>query len=227
MLSVFDLIEAGTLDLDLAAFLMAHIMRGASFMVGALPGGAGKTTVMGALLNFAPKDVHLCAADARTMRAALGSSTPRRCYICHEIGSGPYYAYLWDKDLRAYCALAGAGHMLSTNLHADYLDEARNQVCCQNGVPEVHFRAFRLVLFLRVQGGYCNARRWVESVHITDGVSPHAPVYTSAAGIDETVAVACLDPAWRSACRSFLEVSLASGLRTNEETRAAILSFPG
>ena len=54
MLSIFDLLAAKTLDLDLAAYLMARISLGASFMVGSVPGGAGKTTVMCALLNFIP-----------------------------------------------------------------------------------------------------------------------------------------------------------------------------
>ena len=38
MLSVFDLLEAGAVDLDLAAFLMARISHGASFMVEHLTG---------------------------------------------------------------------------------------------------------------------------------------------------------------------------------------------
>ena len=49
MLSVVDLIDAGTISVDLAAYSLAAISQGASFLVGAMPGGAGKTTVMGAL----------------------------------------------------------------------------------------------------------------------------------------------------------------------------------
>ena len=45
MLSVVDLIEAGTMTRDMAAYSLAAIGSGASFMVGAPPGGAGKTTV--------------------------------------------------------------------------------------------------------------------------------------------------------------------------------------
>ena len=51
MLSIVDLIDAGTVTRDLAAYSLAAISNGASFMVGAMPGGAGKTTVMGALLK--------------------------------------------------------------------------------------------------------------------------------------------------------------------------------
>ncbi len=45
MLSIAGLIEAGTVTRDLAAYSLAAIGTGASFMVGALPGGAGMTTV--------------------------------------------------------------------------------------------------------------------------------------------------------------------------------------
>ena len=62
MLSIFDLLAAETLHLDLATYLMARISRGASFMVGAVPGGAGTTTVMCALLNFVPSETSLIAA---------------------------------------------------------------------------------------------------------------------------------------------------------------------
>ena len=62
MLSVFDLLAAKTLELDLAAYLMARISKGSSFMVGSVPGGAGKTTVMCALLNFLPIDLPIVAA---------------------------------------------------------------------------------------------------------------------------------------------------------------------
>ena len=101
MLSIFDLLEAETLDLDLAAYLMARISRGASFMVGAVPGGAGKTTVMCALLNFVPADVQLAAATPEAVQRAANREMSRRtCFVCHEIGSGSYYAYLWSDALR-------------------------------------------------------------------------------------------------------------------------------
>ena len=86
MLSIVDLVEAGTLTRDLAAYALAAIGGGASFMVGALPGGAGKTTVMGALLNLVPRDVVLvAAADEAVIEEGLRNPKPRRCYVCHEV----------------------------------------------------------------------------------------------------------------------------------------------
>ncbi|NIA12435.1 MAG: hypothetical protein GWP08_00035 [Nitrospiraceae bacterium] len=223
MLSMLDLLAADTLDLDLAAFLMAHVARGASVMVGANPGGAGKTTVMCALINLAPAGLDLAAADARTVRAVPVTGAPKRCYVCHEIGAGRFFAYLWGRDLRAYCALSERGHTLATNLHADDLPEARDQVCVENGVPEAHFNAFRVLVFLRVSGGYGNAQRWIEKVYLSDGHAPHALVYDTSRGLMNGVGE--ISAPWVAQCRSFLEACRDTGVRTIEDTRRAFLQF--
>ena len=57
MLSVIDLIKAGTLNIAQAAWLALRILDGDSFLIGARPGAAGKTTVMGALLGLLPPPV--------------------------------------------------------------------------------------------------------------------------------------------------------------------------
>jgi type IV secretory pathway ATPase VirB11/archaellum biosynthesis ATPase len=74
MLSLVDLIEAGTLDLPLAAYLAAAMRAGASLMVGARPGGAGKTVVMCALLNFLPDDtvIRACGQPGGLGRRSAG-----------------------------------------------------------------------------------------------------------------------------------------------------------
>ena len=177
MLSVADLIDAGTLPLSLAAALTARIAGGASFMVGANPGGAGKTTVMCALLNFVPPDCNLLPATPEQLRQA--TPKPRRCYICHEIGSGPYYAYLWDKALRQYCALGTHGHLLATNLHADTLDETLDQVCTKNEVPLEQFRHFSLLIYLRVN----RPSRVIEQVFVSNNGNAHSLAYDRTAKI--------------------------------------------
>jgi len=221
MLSVLDLLDADTLGLDLAAYLMARISRGASFLVGAVPGGAGKTTVMCALLNLLPKDVVLEAATAEAVRrAGHAEEAGKRCYVCHEIGSGPYFAYLWDRDLRDYCALADKGHVLATNLHADDLDEAHAQICVQNRAPEAHFRHFALMLFLHVGGGYTRRSRRVETVYAAEGAGPHRLVYDAGRGVQPS-----LESAWERRCRDFLEEEFRSGRREIEAVRGRVLAF--
>jgi len=225
MLSVFDLLEAKTLDLNLAAWLMARISRGASFMTGAVPGGAGKTTVMCALLNLCPIDVSLAAATPEAIRATGESEdTKRRCYICHEISSAPYFSYLWNDDLRDYCHLLGRGHMLATNLHADDLEEAQSQVCRDNNVPIELYNGFNLMIILRIKGnGYVNTKRWIEKVYATDGGSSHKLVFR--AGQITPVSDGSVDPQYVQACRDFLEMTFKAGVRTIEDPRRRVIAF--
>ncbi len=226
MLSLFDLLDAGTLGMDLAAYLMARISRGASFMVGAAPGGAGKTTVMCALLNLAPADVILVPATAEGVRRALEAQEggPGRCYVCHEIGAGRYYAYLWNQSLREYCSLAQQGHMLATNLHADDIEQARYQVCSENHVPVEDFRRFGVLLFMSVCGGWFDAKRRIETVWSTDGTCDHVLVYDRHSGLRRDVANS-VDGRYVKRCRRFIEQSYTRGVRTIEQTREAAVRF--
>ncbi|MBP8258738.1 MAG: hypothetical protein KA118_03640 [Verrucomicrobia bacterium] len=176
MLSVVDLMEARTLAPELAVYLLAAIGRGASFLVGAVPGGAGKTTVMGALLNFTAPARALAAVPDLESIGRFRQSTLSHCLIAHEIGPGHHYAYLWGAALRSYFKLAALGHQLAANLHADTLEDARGQICGQNGVSEEAFRKMNLLLFLQVAGGWPTRRRIV-SVWESDGSDPHREIY--------------------------------------------------
>ncbi|HUU23813.1 MAG TPA: hypothetical protein VM389_14860 [Phycisphaerae bacterium] len=226
MLSVVDLIEAGTLGPDLAAYALAAIAGGASFLVGAAPGGAGKTTVMGALLNFVPADVPLLPADGMaSIRQAAAGRDGRRCYLCHEIGAGPYYAYLWGAELRAYFDLPAAGHMLATNLHADTYEQARRQICADNAVSEQALRRINLMFFLSVERSRRGVARRIEQVWESDGAGPHRLIFDrpagQALGTSELVTDADL-----SRARETIEAVGASGARRIEDVRAAILARP-
>ena len=227
MLSVFDLLAARTLDLDLAAYLMARISRGASFMVGSVPGGAGKTTVMCVLLNFVPVDVPLIAATPQEVyKVSKAATSQRACYICHEIGSGSYFAYLWSDALRAYCRLSENGHVLATNLHADDLEEARDQVCGDNDVRRELFNGFELLIFLRIEGTYLKTHRRIEKVYSSDGLSDHVLAFDAGNNkkIEPKVNNYMAEPDYVSACREFLK-KMAPKTHTIEQTRQQVVEF--
>ena len=228
MLSVFDLLAAKTLDLDLAAYLMARISKGSSFMVGSVPGGAGKTTIMCALLNFVPVDVPLIAATPEAVYEAANAkvSPPLACYVCHEIGSGHYFAYLWADALRTYCGLIEHGHLLATNLHADNPEQAREQICTTNNVRSEHFNKFELLIFLRVENGYPRANRWIEEVYSGDGSSGHELIFhaNKKKTLDENAKHYLADPQYVAACRDFL-VKIPPDVRTIEDTRRHVVEF--
>lgn len=222
MLSIVDLIEAGTFTRELAAYALAAISQGASFMVGALPGGAGKTTVMGALLNFVPRDVELLpAVGMASIQEGMGNTAARRCYICHEIGPGAYYAYLWNRELRAYFELAGAGHMLATNLHADTYTQAQTQICGGNRVPEASFRRMNLMFFISLDQDARGLVRRIDTAWESDGENPHRLVYSaglSSGGIESRlVSVVALDIASQT-----IERMIKGNVRTIEEVRSRV-----
>lgn len=228
MLSIFDLLEAKTLDIDLAAYLMSRISKGASFMVGAQPGGAGKTTVMCALLNLVPAGCRLVAATPDAVRNAHQSPDSNGlCGVCHEISPGHYFAYLWDDDLRRYCALHQKGYILATNLHADDINEARDQVCRQNRVSETHFNAFNLLIFLRVEGGFFGKRRCIDNVYDSNGSASHTLVYDAGEGFKspKSFDYVISDLTWQNNCKTFLTETFDRGVRTIEDTRNAFLNF--
>jgi len=227
MLSVFDLLAANTVNLDLAAYLMARISKGSSFMVGSVPGGAGKTTVMCALLNFLPIDLPIVAATREAVyEAANGKPTRRSCYICHEIGSGYYFAYLWADALRAYCGLFEKGQILATNLHADNREQAREQICDTNGVSEKHFNKFELLIFLRAENGYRTTKRWIEEVYSGNGSSEHELIFhaNDRRTLDENAKHYLADPEYVAACRDFL-AKISPDVHTIEDTRREVVEF--
>jgi len=196
-------------------------------MVGAVPGGAGKTTVMCALLNFVPVGVPLLAATPQAVYEAANVDTPRRCcYICHEIGAGSYFAYLWAEALQTYCKLSEAGHILATNLHADDLEQARDQVCGDNDVPIEHFNRFELLIFLSVEDDYFKAHRRIEDVYSSDGSSEHTSIVRASDNKTGAYDVKLhgIDPEYVRTCRDFLK-TMAPTARTIEDTRMHVVEF--
>jgi hypothetical protein len=223
--SLLDLIELGTLDLELAAWLISHVSRGASFIIGAEPGGAGKTTTMRALLSFAPDNLPLAIAQPGEIANAYSSP---HCVISFELSDHRPPGYLWGQDLRDFLALSEQGHMRVSNMHADDLDQAHAQICDRNGVPESHFRAVNLFVFIGVEGqdasawrvNNASARRYINEIFYSDGAAAHELVFTSDKGL---LAQAPRDATDEGRCRRFLSEALVGPSKTIEEIRRLFL----
>jgi len=224
--SLLDLIECETIGIDLAAWLVSHISRGASLITASGPGGVGKSTMMRALLGFAPDERHFTIALPGRITAAPGCS---QCIISHELSDHPPPTYLWGDDLRAFFGLSASGHMLVGNMHANDLTEAHSQVVEANGVPEVHFSAVDLFLFMRIEGEDAEAyrldgstgRRYVDKVYHSLRGGAHVLIYRHDRGLS---AAAPRDPAHEARCRRFIEEALNRTERSIEELRNTFLS---
>lgn len=212
-----DLIALGTLDLELAAWLVSHVSRGASFIVGAGPGGVGKTTILHALLSFAPGNLPFAIALPGKINGRKGGAC---CILSHEISDHDVSSYLWGRDVREFFALSRQGHMLVGTMHADELDEVHAQICRSNGVPEAQFRAINLFVFVGIKGS--SSRRVIRTVFYSDGAAAHKSVYTCEKGLS---ARAPRDARYEALCRTFLQETLVSRPRNAEETRRIFLAW--
>ncbi|HUT75863.1 MAG TPA: hypothetical protein VM221_13635 [Armatimonadota bacterium] len=230
MLSVVDLLDAGTMDLDLASALCALVARGASFLSGAVPGGAGKTTIMAAILAFLPPDMEISTVDGERVIAgadSAGKPGARRCYLAHEIGAGHWYGYIWGRAVREYLDLARRGHMIATGLHADTLPQLRDILLSPPlGVEEDALATLGFTLFVAADRCGREVRRRVSAVHA--GAAADAPAlfrwdrrsdrFRREADLDAQV-----PPAERAALRELLGNLQRQQVRRIEDVRAAYL----
>ncbi|NOY80021.1 MAG: hypothetical protein GXP31_03345 [Kiritimatiellaeota bacterium] len=210
MFSVADLIAARTLTAGQAAWIAGCVLDGSSWLVGARPGGAGKTTVMSALLGLLPPPRRMYIANPGT---GWERSGPGDCVVAYEIGAGPYDAYIWDRELRAFVRLARRGVRIVTNLHADTLEQARNQVVGQNDVSPEDFARFGLFLPIRLSQVGFSLRREIFEIY-RSGPSGWGRVSREQA---EDLA----DPA----ITDFLDAAVADGRREIRAFRARWLQF--
>ncbi len=153
MLSVVDLLNAGTVTPRFLAYMVQALEKGVSFLVGARPGAAGKTTVMAALLGLVPGGELLQSIAGPGDLPNPQDSTDilsRKTLICHEIGRGRWYGYLWGSPVRHYLNLASQGYRIASNLHADSLPEIIDQLE-PFGIDEVFLASHvRVLIFLKV-----------------------------------------------------------------------------
>lgn len=220
-LSLLDLVERGSLGIEAAAWLAALVRGGASFIVGAAPGGAGKTTTMRALLDFVPAGMpYALAVPGQSLQ--LGN-TPH-CVISHELSPHRVGGYLWGQDLRDFFALSQQGHVLAANLHADDLTATHGQICDANGVPEAHFRGVHLLLFLGRRGEGEEMQRYVDRIEYSAGSTAHGTAYWRGQGLTNA---APRQPQREASWRAFLEYGLAAAVRTVEDLQALLAERAG
>jgi hypothetical protein len=231
MLSLVDLLDAGTVDLPLAAYLAAAMRSGASLLVGARPGGAGKTAVMCALLNFLPDRTAIRAVDSPdVLSSAERDPEPGgTCYVAHEIGSGPYYAYVWGKEAQAFFRLVSQRHVIASNLHADTLAETQAQLCRQNPVDPAHLAAVTLKVYLEISRGTgFSVRRRVNAVYESNGTADRLVWALEEGGrFTRQAASSVVSPCDEKTYAAFLESLVRRDVRAIEAVRRALLVHTG
>ena len=221
--SILDLIDLGTFDLDLATWLTSRAALGESWITGSGPGGIGKTTTMRTMMSFVPRDRKFVLALPDEVSAI--PAEPIHCVMSNELSDHRPPTYLWDQDLRDFCAQKERGHQLVGNVHADNLEEIHAQFVGECNVPESQFRAINVLLFICLEGGNpegqrrikdTETRRVVNRVYYSDGSEDHVSVFDPEKGLLDS---APHDIAMETKCRTFLKSAIESDERTLEGVR--------
>lgn len=171
-LSIIDLINAKTLTIDIAAYALYRISKGASFITSAKPGNAGKTTLLACLLTFLPIETQIVTISNLSMIDKIRKYNNKICALCHEIGSGQWYGYLWGKDVGHFFDLMNYGHQIASCIHADNLNEMRDiLVSNELNVSMDDFTKLDLIFFMRLDRQISGYKRRISKVYERDNIS--------------------------------------------------------
>lgn len=220
MLSVVDLIEAGTLDAAVAGYLLARVAEGASFLCAAGPGGVGKTTLLACLLSFLPPDELIRTV---TNPRRIDPPVEPTCFLCHEIGPGHWYGYLWGADAARFLALRRHGR-IAGSLHADTPEEVAGQLLGPGvGAAEADLAAIDLLAFMVRTGG----RRRVSAVYesVGGGRARWEPTVIWDPAEDAFTVRPMRSVPRASEATRFVAGLKARGVRTLEEVLEAVAEF--
>lgn len=156
-MSITQIISAGTMPARVAAILWLVMERGASIVLAADPPGAGKTTILTALLAFMRPDaaMYFTRGWGETFQLPpVRPGDPPVYLMINEI-SDHLPVYSWGPYVRHAFELMGEGYALASTLHADTVDGVIEQLQEECDVPEEQIGrlAFIVPMFVGVRGG--------------------------------------------------------------------------
>jgi hypothetical protein len=164
MLSVIDLIEDGTLTAEMASLIAVMVEAGSSFLTGAVPGGAGKTTLMASMLSFLPEGEPILAVGDRAVLGHAAAAGGPLTVMPHELGAGRWYGYIWGSDVVEFFALQRAGVRRVSCLHAD--NPAQTEAVLGGlGVGADDWEEVGMLAYMAVDAGRSGVLRRVDALH--------------------------------------------------------------
>ena len=246
-LSITEILRAETMPPRVAAILWLAVERGLSIVLAADPPGAGKTTILTALLAFAPPDtsVYFTRGWGETFRLPPPDDAAPTYLLINEI-SDHLPVYSWGPYVRHAFELAAQGYGLASTMHADTVEGVIEQLVEECDVPERHIGhlAFVVPLFVGVAGGQrarrvsevavleplgdvydrCTVAQWQRESDAFDVLSTPAQINAAARrlGIADDEFMRLL-----AAREEFLQQLLTDGLTDIETVQRRIYEFAG
>ncbi|MHB8376759.1 MAG: hypothetical protein ACYDEB_07355 [Dehalococcoidia bacterium] len=172
-LSITQIIRAGTMPPRIAAMLGMAVERGASIIFAADPPGAGKTTVLTALLAFARPDasVYFTRGWGETFALPPKNGDAPIYLLVNEI-SDHLPVYSWGPYVQRAFELMGEGYSLASTMHADTVEGVIEQLVEENDVEPrlVGHLAFVVPMFVGMAEG--RRVRRVSEVAVLEPLGP-------------------------------------------------------
>jgi type IV secretory pathway ATPase VirB11/archaellum biosynthesis ATPase len=171
-LSITQILDAGTMPPRVAAMLWLAMERGLSIVLAADPPGAGKTTILTALLAFTRPEasVYFTRGWGETFRLPPRDGAP--VYILINEISDHLPVYSWGPYVQRAFELMGEGYSLASTMHADTVDGVIAQLTEECDVPErlVGHLALVVPIFVGASGG--RRIRRVSEVTVLEPLGP-------------------------------------------------------
>jgi archaeal flagellar protein FlaI len=178
-MSIVELIRAGTLDEQVAAFLWIAMEHRASIIVAATPHEAGKTTMLTALLDFLPPDIELIYLRGWYERFEFldQDRDPSMTYLLSNEISSHLPIYMWGRGVRQMFEAASAGYGFGATVHAASAEDVLRMLeHYPLEVPPAILTEIDLIITLSYRPGSRNPVRQVMRVEmIEDNVGRPAP----------------------------------------------------
>jgi len=157
-LSITQIISSGTMTPRMAALLWLAVERGRSMILAADPPGAGKTTILTALLAFARPEssVYFTRGWGETFRLPPppADGQPPIYLLVNEM-SDHLPVYSWGPYVQREFELAAEGYSLMSTMHADTVDGVIEQLVEECDVPQrlIGHLAFTLPMHVGARDG--------------------------------------------------------------------------
>lgn len=178
-LTLTNLVENRTMSPGMAALLAAAAEERRSLLNVAIPRGAGKSTVMDAVLEHRADGTPVYALGTRH-GDSLGipeAGEPAGFFSWSEIAKHPVTdSYLWGEPVRQMFEAARThGHAIATALHADGVESAFG-VIAENEVTDEQASLIDIVSYIRSIGPWDNPeRRAIAAMYEVDRVENGVP----------------------------------------------------
>ena len=227
-LSITEILQAGTMPPRVAALLWVAMERGASIVLAADPPGAGKTTILTALLAFTRPEtgVYFTRGWGEEFRLPpLQDGVPT--YILINEISDHLPVYSWGPYVQRAFELAADGYSLASTMHADTVDGVIEQLVEENDVPERNVGHLALVVPIFVGAREGRRLRRVSEVAVLEPLAQsydrHSIVRWRPA--DDAYDVLCTPAEINAAARrlDLSEGDLLDGLARREEFLQTLL----